>query len=87
MDLGGLDLRPCRQPPAPATSQESASSAQDIATESTGTAETGRTGHYVITGLSKGAYQVTFTDCGHFPPRWGSIVRAGAVLVTGRHAG
>jgi hypothetical protein len=40
----------------------------------------------VITGLSKGAYQVTFTDCGHFPARWGSLNRAGAVLVTGRDA-
>jgi len=60
--------------------------AQDIATESAGTAETGRTGRYVIAGLSNGAYQVTFTDCGHYPARWGSVTRAGAVLVTGRNA-
>ena len=60
--------------------------AQDIATESTGSAVTGRTGRYVITGLSTGAYQVTFTDCGHFPARWGSLTRAGAVLVTGPNA-
>ena len=60
--------------------------AQDIATESTGAAKTGRTGRYVITGLSTGAYQVTFTDCGHFPARWGSVTRAGAVLVTGPSA-
>ncbi len=60
--------------------------AQDIATESVGTAETGRTGRYVIIGLSKGTYQLTFADCGHFPARWGSVTRAGAVLVTGRNA-
>ena len=60
--------------------------ALDIATESTGSAVTGRTGRYVITGLSKGAYQVTFSDCVHFPPRWGSVTRASAVLVTGRNA-
>ncbi|MGO8958209.1 MAG: carboxypeptidase regulatory-like domain-containing protein [Streptosporangiaceae bacterium] len=60
--------------------------AQDVATESAGTAETGRTGRYVITGLSKGAYQVTFADCSHYPTRWGSLTKAGAVMVTGRNA-
>jgi hypothetical protein len=59
--------------------------AEDIATKSTGAAETGRTGRYVITGLSAGAYQVIFADCGHSPPRWGSVTRAG-VLVAGRNA-
>jgi hypothetical protein len=59
--------------------------AEDIATKSTGSAETGRTGRYVITGLSSGTYQVIFTDCGHSPARWGSVTRAG-VLVAGRNA-
>lgn len=59
--------------------------AQDTTTESSGFAVTGRTGSYQITGLSTGAYQVTFSDCG-FPPRWGSVTRLGALHVTAPHA-
>ncbi len=54
--------------------------AQDTVTESTGFAETGRAGSYLITGLRTGAYRVTFSDCG-FPPRWGSVTRPGTVRV------
>jgi hypothetical protein len=60
--------------------------AQDIATESTGTAETGRTGRYLITGLSDGSYRVTFIDCGHLRPLWGSVTTPGVTQVTGRQA-
>jgi Carboxypeptidase regulatory-like domain len=60
--------------------------AQDTTTESIRSADTGPTGRYLITGLSSGAYQVTFSDCGHTPPRWGSVTRSGAVQVTAPRA-
>ena len=59
--------------------------AQDTTTESTGSAQTGRTGRYLITGLSSGTYQITFSDCRFFPPRLGSVTRP-AVQVTAPHA-
>lgn len=59
--------------------------AQDTTTESMGSAETGRTGRYLITGLSSGAYQVTFSDCRLSAPRLGSVTRPG-VQVTAPHA-
>ena len=60
--------------------------AQDATTGSIRSADTGPTGGYRIPGLSSGAYQVTFADCSHFPPRWGSVTRPGAVEVTAPRA-
>jgi hypothetical protein len=60
--------------------------AYDATTQSFGYSRSDRTGHYLITGLSTGSYQVTFYPCGRRARMLASSTRPGSVQVTAPQA-